>query len=653
MYAFWSLGFWLELVMPESALVVTFILASTVAYLSEQRRSQAELNRRACQQAAVAELSQQALSGLDLIKLMDAASATIAQTLSMNFVNVLESLPGQSTLRLCAGTGWKEGYVGRARIDAVPNSITSNTLASNQPVVVEDICTQDFSTPDPLLNDHNIVSSMTVIIPGQEGPPFGILGIYTNKRWRFSDNDRHFMQSVANVLAQAIARKRLEQRLLHDSLHDGLSGLPNRILFMDRLEHTIQRTQRYSDYRFAVLFLDLDRFKVINDSLGHLIGDQLLIETGARLLDCVRPEDTVARIGGDEFTILLDGIEDISETNDIAERIQHQLSAPFKLDGHEIFITVSIGIAPSTMGYESANDLLRDADTVMYHAKMLGKGRHELFNEHMRASAQARWQLENDLRQAIEKQELQLYYQPIVALGSNRLEGFEALLRWQHPCRGLISPTEFIPIAEETGLILPIGQWVLLEACKQMRAWQSEFDKSQPQTISVNLSGKQLSDPQLTTRIHKILKETELDARLLKLEITETVFMENFESTAATFSQLRALDVALSIDDFGTGYSSLSYLHHFPINILKIDRSFVSRMAECGESMAIIKTIVTLAKSLGMSVIAEGIESAQQKLLLQGLRCESGQGYFFSEPLDGNAAGALRENCAKHSLTRA
>ncbi len=652
MYAFTSLGLWLELVIPESALLGTFIISSTATYLSEQRRSQAELHKRACQQAAVAELSQRALSGVDLKQLMDAASQTIAQTLSINYVNVLEFLPGQSSLRLCAGTGWKEGYVGRVKIQAVPNSITGDTLASNQPVVVENIYEPDFSARDPLLDDHNIVSSMTVTIPDQEGPPFGILGIYTCKRWRFSDNDRHFIQNVANVLAQAIARKRLEQRLLHDSLHDSLSGLPNRVLFMDRLEHAIQRTRRHNDYKFAVLFLDLDRFKVINDSLGHLIGDQLLIETGARLKDCVRPEDTIARIGGDEFTILLDDIENISETTRIAERIQQQISAPFKLGCHEIFISASIGIAPSTMGYESPNDLLRDADTVMYHAKMLGKGRHELFDEHMRASAQARWRLENDLRQAIERQEFQLYYQPIVALGSDKLEGFEALLRWRHPCLGFISPTKFIPIAEETGLILPIGQWVLREACQQVKAWQLKFNNSRPLTISVNLSGKQLSDPQLTARIRQILQETQFDAQLLKLEITETVFMENFETTAAILSQLRALNISLSIDDFGTGYSSLSYLHHFPANILKIDQSFVSRMMEGGESMAIIKTIITLAKSLGMSIIAEGIESAQQKLLLQSLRCESGQGNFFSAPLDSSAASALCINCAQQSMTR-
>jgi diguanylate cyclase (GGDEF)-like protein len=653
MYAFASLRLWLELIIPESALLATFVVASTMAYLCEQRSSNAELEKRARQQAAIASLSQKALSGLDIAALMNATSQTVAQTLSMEFVNVLEYLPGQNALRLRAAKGWKQDGIGHARIGILPSSTTSKMLVNNNPPVIEDIDSLGLSIPHLLLKEHGIVSGMMVVIPNQEGSPFGVLGTFSRQRCTFSVSDRHFIQNVANVLAQAISRKRLEQRLLHDSLHDRLSGLPNRVLFMNRLEHAIQRTRRYSNYKFAVLFLDLDRFKVINDSLGHHVGDQLLIETGSRLSECVRPEDTIARIGGDEFTILLDGIEDISETHQIAERIQHRLSAPFHLHGHEVFISASIGIAPSTTGYESPDDLLRDADTVMYHAKMLGKGRHELFDERMQANAQARWRLETDLRQAIERQEFQVHYQPIVDLRANKLEGFEALVRWQHPGRGLIHPTEFISVAEETGLILPIGQWVLREACRQLRAWQLITDKSYPITVSVNLSGKQLADPKLANLIEQVLQETQFDARLLKLEITETVFMENVESAAMIFSQLRALDIALSIDDFGTGYSSLSYLHHFPINILKIDRSFVTRMMDGGESMAIIKTIVSLAKSLGMTVIAEGVESAQQKFLLQGLRCESGQGYFFSKPLDCNAAGAFYEKCTSSNTALA
>lgn len=653
MHVFSSLGRWLELIIPETFLLCTFVVASTIAYLCEQRSSTAELKKRARQQAAIASLSQKALSGIDITALMNITSQTVAQTLSMEFVNVLEHLPGQNALRVCVAKGWKPGHMSHIHIDILPRSATSKMLVSNNTPVNEDIDSLGLSIPHLLIKEYGIVSGMMVVIPNHEGVPFGILGAFSRQRCSFSVSDRHFIQNVANVLAQAISRKRLEQRLLHDSLHDRLSGLPNRVLFMDRLEHAIQRTRRYGEYKFAVLFLDLDRFKVINDSLGHHVGDQLLIETGSRLSECVRPEDTIARIGGDEFTILLDGIEDISETHQIAERIQHRLSIPFHLHGQEVFVSVSIGIAPSTTGYDSPDDLLRDADTVMYHAKTLGKGRHEFFDERMQANAQARWRLETDLRQAIERQEFQVYYQPIVDLGANRLEGFEALLRWQHPGRGLIFPTEFISVAEETGLILPIGQWVLREACRQLKAWQLVADKNHPITVSVNLSGKQLADPKLANLVEQVLQETQFDARFLKLEMTETVFMENVESTATLFSQLRALNIALSIDDFGTGYSSLSYLHHFPINILKIDRSFVSRMMEGGESMAIIKTIVSLAKSLGMSVIAEGVESAQQKFMLQGLRCESGQGYYFSKPLDCNAAGAFYEKCTNSNTALA
>lgn len=442
-------------------------------------------------------------------------------------------------------------------------------------------------------------------------------------------------------------RKQVERQLLHDAFHDVLTGLPNRALFMERLGSAIERSKLNSCYLFAVLFLDIDRFKVINDSLGHMIGDRLLVAIAHRLKTCLRTGDTVARMGGDEFTILLEDINDMSDATRVAERINQELLSPFNLNGYEVFTTTSIGIAVGgilrncSTDYDSPENLLRDADTAMYRAKSLGRARHEVFDTTMHLRAVALLQLENDLRRAIERQEFQIYYQPIVSLTTGRLDGFEALVRWQHPERGTISPADFIPVAEETGLIVPIGFWVLCNACRQLRDWQKRFSTQLRLSVSVNLSSKQFSQPNLIEQIDQILRETSLNSCNLKLEITESVVMENAESATKMLLQLKALGVQLHIDDFGTGYSSLSYLHRFPIDQLKIDRSFVSRMGADDDSTEIVRAIVTLAQNLGMSVTAEGIETAEQLTQLREMQCEYGQGYFFSKPLTQVAAEAL------------
>ena len=355
----------------------------------------------------------------------------------------------------------------------------------------------------------------------------------------------------------------------------------------------------------------------------------------------MRPGDTVARLGGDEFTILLENIQDVEDATLVADRIQKELALPFNLSGHEVFTGVSIGIALSTLGYDRASDLLRDADTTMYHAKAHGKGRSEVFNKTMHTKALALLQLETDLQRALKRQEFRIHYQPIVALKSGNITGFEALIRWQHPQRELVSPAEFIPVAEETGLIVPITWWILREACRQMRFWQVQFPALAPLTISVNLSAKQFLQPDLITQIEQILQETNLDARSLALEITESAIIQNAESASFMLKQLQTLGVKLFLDDFGTGYSSLSYLHRFPFNTLKIDRSFVSRIGVDGENSEIVRTIITLAHSLGMNVTAEGVETAAQLAQLCAMKCEHGQGYFFSKPLECEAAGAL------------
>lgn len=449
---------------------------------------------------------------------------------------------------------------------------------------------------------------------------------------------------IAGSQTDITDHKMAEQQLAYDALHDSLTGLPNRLLFMDRLNGAIQRSKRRDSYLFAVLCLDLDRFKLINDSLGHSYGDHLLMAAARRLEGCLRAADSVARFGGDEFAILLDDLKDVTDVMRFSRRIHQEMKLPFLLNEHEVFTSVSIGISLSSRGYDRSEDLLRDADTALCRAKALGKGRHEIFDTNMRNRAVALLHLETDLRRAVERREFCIQYQPIVCLEDGKIHSFEALVRWQHPRRDLLYPAEFISTAEDTGLIIPIGEWVLREACQQMSLWQSQFE-STPITLSVNLSVKQFSQPDLIEHIHEILRETGLPASSLTLEITESSIMENAELVQSMLSQLRALQVKLHVDDFGTGYSSLSYLDRLPLNALKIDRCFVSRIDSGTESrtdnLEIIRTIITLAHNLGLDVIAEGIETEEQLMQLRSLGCRYGQGYLFSEPVNPNLATYL------------
>ncbi len=439
-------------------------------------------------------------------------------------------------------------------------------------------------------------------------------------------------------------RKLAEQRLLHDAMHDGLTGLANRARFMDRLSHTIARTRRSGLPLFAVLFLDLDRFKLVNDSLGHLIGDQLLIGIARRLERCLRPGDTLARLGGDEFTILLEELSGPQAAIAVAERISRLLEEPFHLAGQEVFSSTSIGIAlSSSADYQWPADVLRDADTAMYHAKMEGRSRYAIFDATMHDRARTRLQIETDLRRGFERGEFFVVYQPIVELGSRRIVGFEALLRWRHPQRGIILPSDFITIAEETGLIVPIGQFVLREACRQLYAWQQRHP-TRPLSVNVNLSPRQLADPDLVERTSAVIRETHVAPGDLRLEITETAIIEHGDTASRILLRLRELGVQICIDDFGTGYSSLSYLHRFPIATIKIDRSFVSQMNLSSENTEIVRTIISLARSLGMAAIAEGTETTEQLAQLRALSCEYGQGWLFAQALEADEAATLLDH---------
>jgi diguanylate cyclase (GGDEF)-like protein len=520
----------------------------------------------------------------------------------------------------------------------IPDTLEDIRFANN-PFVIGDAQIR-FYAGAPLFTPSNIV--------------LGTLCILDHRPRKLHDQQTHALGVIAHqVITQLELRKNIhalktnvekrknsEKKLIHNVCHDSLTGMPNRVFFIEHLKNSFLQSKKDPNYLFAVLFLDLDRFKIVNDSLGHLVGDKLLINTANRLKSCLRDDDTLARLGGDEFVILLKDIDRLDDAIEVASRIQDAVAAPFNFDELEVFTSLSIGIALSDPEYQNSEDILRDADTAMYRAKELGKegkARYAVFNEEMHRAAVKLMHLENDLRRAIERQEFKLYYQPIVCLKSGILLGFEALIRWKHPTRGLLSPNEFIPIAEENGLIIPIGYWVISEACRQLSQWQKQY-KNYRLIVSVNLSSKQFLQVDLADRILSILQENQLDSCHLKLEITETTLMTNTESALSLFTQLKNLGIEISMDDFGTGYSSLSYLYKFPINTLKIDKSFIANLEHGNENAKIISTILALSESLGFRAIAEGIETKQQLNILLDLQCKYGQGYFFCKPLEKKIA---------------
>lgn len=467
-------------------------------------------------------------------------------------------------------------------------------------------------------------------------------------------------QQKEHLEREVAVRRRAEDQLRHAAFHDKLTGLCNRDLLLDRLERCMDRARRHPDYKFAVLFLDVDRFKEVNDSLGHFVGDQLLVAIADRLQACLRSTDslsrvesnTVARIGGDEFVVLLDGIEVRDDASAVAQRVQESLSEAFHVQQHEVFTTASIGIAFNELECENADYLLRDADTAMYYAKAAGKARHEVFNTKMHDEAKSRLQLHNDLRRAVEGEDFNIHYQPIISLTTGRLSGFEALARWNHPDRGQVDPIEFISHAEETGLIVRLGAWMLHGALQQLKAWSDEGVVDETMTVSVNVSKRQVAEPGFVDEVRKVLRQVGISGSRLKLEITESVIMENPDSIADVLQQFKDLGIQVYMDDFGTGYSSLSYLHRFPLDVLKIDRAFISTMSADTDYAEVVQTVVALAHTLNMQVIVEGVETEQQLRKLLALNCDFAQGFYFAEALTADAVRQLvmsRHTWLKHA----
>jgi diguanylate cyclase (GGDEF)-like protein/PAS domain S-box-containing protein len=512
----------------------------------------------------------------------------------------------------------------------------------------EQIGTKAFASVHP--DDRERALGMFAEVLKKRGlhPPVEFRVPHKDGSWRYLEHvvnnllDDPAVRGVVVNSWDVTERKALEEQLRHQALHDPLSGLPNRALFMDRLEHALARANRQGS-KVAVIFTDLDNFKVINDSLGHKMGDQLLVAVAERLKDCVRSDDTAARLGGDEFTILVEDVTGVGEAVQVAERIAEILQPPFALEDQEVFATVSIGIALNSTAQEQPADLLRHADLAMYRAKHRGKARYEVFESSMDAKAVERLTLETGLRRALVRQQFRVYYQPIVALDNDKVAGVEALVRWEHPQRGLLLPKEFLPVAEETGLIVRIGQWVLREAGKQARIWQERYPSTPPLTVSVNLSPKQFFHPEL---VAEVLGESEIDPTSLQLEITEGAMTTNGTYSADhTLRNLKRIGVQLAIDDFGLGYSSLSYIKRFPVDLLKIDRSFIAGLGQytdgASKDTEIVSAMIDLTHALGLKAVAEGVETSEQLTRLRNMKCDLAQGNYFSEPLPSEALAVI------------
>jgi len=579
------------------------------------------------QHEAVACLGQVALREHDLRRLTDEVVAAVADTLDVELCAVLRLREDEEMLDIVASVGY-DGDPGAADLPARTGTQAGYALTKCQPVVVEDLRTETRFDTRSLL-DQGMVSGMNAVIAGHERA-FGVLSTHTGLRRRFSADDVNFLVAVANVLSAAVERHRKEELARHAALHDPLTGLPNRTLALDRLDRALARRRR-DGTDVAMLLLDLDRFKVINDSLGHAAGDQVLVALATRLRDTLRPTDTVARLSGDEFVVVCESPAGVRQVVELAERIGAAVSRPFVLTSGEHFLTASIGVAVAESGDDTSASLLRDADAAMYRAKKRGPGRYELFDATVRAQVLARLRTEQELRQALDHDQLCVYYQPIINVASGDPVATEALVRWRHPHHGLIPPLDFIPIAEETGIIIELGRYVLERACEQGAAWQRQFDI--PLQTFVNVSGHQIANPLFPAEVADIARRCNLLPGTLGLEVTESVLIEGVDSPIAVLSKVHAYGLRLMLDDFGTGYSSLSYLRRFPLDGVKVDRSFIDGLDSSPQNAAIMRAIVEMCHALDLTVVAEGVESPGQLEQLSQLGCEHAQGYLLCHPM--------------------
>ncbi len=604
-------------------------VVGTAIDITKRKQAELAIQRHAMQQGLIAAFGQQALASIDLDKLWDQAAVITCKGLTIDFCKVLQLAPDKRSLMLKAGLGWQDGWIGRHISATGENTQNQFVLASREPVIVEDFRTETRFKPSEILTAHDIRSGLDVLISGA-GAPYGVLGSYSRDELHFTPDSISFLQSLANILATAIDRKSTEERLIYLAQFDPLTGLPNRSLFLDRLGQAMEHAQRNRG-RIGVVFADLDRFKIVNDTMGHSIGDKLLIQIAQRLQQCVRTGDTVARLGGDEFAFILSNLAHAEDATLVAEKVITALSLLFELEGQEVYISASLGISIYPGDGTDAHALLRNADTAMFQAKEQGPAIYQFYLPQMNERAVARLKMETQLRGALARHEFVLHYQPKVSLRSGKITGFEALLRWQHPARGLVPPLQFISVLEDTGLIVSVGEWVVRTVCEQIATWQGQGLVLHP--ISVNLSARQFQQQDLDAVIKNTLMITGIDPHLLEFELTESVLMKEAETAVNALQNLKAFGVQISMDDFGTGYSSLAYLKRFPLDVLKIDRTFIRDVTTDLDDATITVAMIKLAHGLGLKVVAEGVETRAQLDFLIKHECDEMQGYYFSRPL--------------------
>jgi diguanylate cyclase (GGDEF)-like protein/PAS domain S-box-containing protein len=615
-------------------------MAGSISDITDRRRAAAAIERRALQQGLIADFGQFALKNPEVDELLSEAVQVVRQGLDAEFCRLLAVGASDDVLANKGCFGWIKEWTEHGDFDATEETKNRFIIGARQTIIIDDFEREPLLKPSRMLRAHGVRSCAETLICGAHGS-YGVLGVYSQTIANYTKETIHFLLGITNTLASAMDRRVADERLTHLAQFDPLTNLPNRNLYLDRLWHTITEARR-DHLPVAVMFIDLDRFKMVNDTLGHGAGDELLLQVARRLQNCVRPGDTVGRLGGDEFAVSLAHLAKAEDAGSLALKMKHALSSAFDVFGQSVYVSASIGISIFPTDGSEPDGLLRNADTAMYRAKESGRDSYQFYRAEMNERSLERLKVETQLRGALGRGEFLLHYQPKVKLSTGHISGFEALLRWEHPERGLVQPGDFISILEDTALIIPVTEWVLETVCRQIREWQRMG--LDPVPVAVNLSARQFNEKNLDKVLREILEATGVRPGLVEFELTESMLMSDPEDATRTLNKLKAYGVRLSLDDFGTGYSSLAYLKRFPIDSLKIDRTFIRDVTTDAEDATIAAAIISLAHSLNMNVVAEGVETEAQIAFLRRHACDEMQGFYFARPLPASdATRALAE----------